>query len=295
MGKYGKVYRGCIDDRSINVAIKRLIFRSEQGFHDYGNEVVLLCQLSHPNLVPLIGYCMDEPEMILVYEFMVNGTLSEHLYGTDNLDPLPWKQRLQICVAVARGLHYLHAGVKHTIIHGDVKSVIILLDEKWEAKLSAFGLSKIGPPSLSNKALIRMESAVRGTLGYLDPEYAQSQVLTDKSDIYSFGVVLLEILCGRKAYDHREEQRNLVQRALKFIREGTINQIIDPYLMGKIAPECFKIYMDIATSCVRTQGTQRPTIGEVEAALEHALQMQESKDMDPGIGGADQYMYPVGE
>jgi serine/threonine protein kinase len=233
--------------------------------------------------------------MILVYELMVNGNLRDHLYGTDNLDPLPWKQRLQICVAVARGLHYLHAGVKHCIIHRNVKSSNILLDEKGEAKLTDFGLSKIGPPSLSNKALIRVESAVKGTFGYADPEYVKSGVMSDKSDIYSFGVVLLEILSGRKAFDHNleEQRRNLVEWALKCTREGTINQIIDPYLTGKIAPECFKIYMDIATSCVRKQGTQRPTIGEVEVALEHALELQESKDMDPGIGGADQYMYPI--
>ncbi|GMY38072.1 receptor-like protein kinase FERONIA [Fagus crenata] len=291
-GGFGKVYKGCIDDRTINVAIKRKSFGSTgQGSEQFRNEVPLLCQLSHPNLVPLIGYCMDEPEMILVYEFMVNGTLSDHLFGT-NHDPLPWKQRLQICVGVARGLHYLHAGVKHTIIHRDVKPSNILLDEKWEAKLTDFGLSKMGPPSLSNKALIRMESGVAGTLGYLDPEHLHSGELSDKSDVYSFGVLLLEVLSGRKVYDG-EEQMDLISWTVKCIREGTINQIIDPYLMGKIAPECFKIYMDIATSCVRKQGTQRPTIGEVEVALEHALELQESKDMDPGIGRADQYMYPI--
>ncbi len=150
-GGFGKVYKGCIEDRTINVAIKRFSLDSRQGFDEFSNEVVLLCQLSHCNLVPLIGFCMDESEMILVYEFMLNGNLRDHLYGTDNLDPLPWKQRLQICVAVARGLHYLHAGVKHCIIHSDVKSSNILLDEKGEAKLTDFGLSKMGPPSLSNK------------------------------------------------------------------------------------------------------------------------------------------------
>uniref|UniRef100_A0A2N9H4N1 Protein kinase domain-containing protein n=1 Tax=Fagus sylvatica TaxID=28930 RepID=A0A2N9H4N1_FAGSY len=182
---------------------------------------------------------------------------TNHLYGTDSdLDPLPWKQRLQICIGVARGLHYLHAGVKHCIIHRGVKSSNILLDEKGEAKLTDLGWSKMGPPSLS-KALIRI-----GNLGY------------SRICLPSIGEIWLNW-------------------ALKCKREGTINQIIDPYLTGKIAPECFKIYMDIATSCVRTQGTQRPTIGEVEVALEHALELQESLDMDPGIGGAHQYMYPI--
>ena len=291
-GYIGTVYKGSIDDRTINVAIRSL--SSRRGFNQFRNELLLVCQLSHPNLVPLIGYCLDEREVILVYEFMPNGSLGDHLFVTDSdSDPLPWKQRLQICIGVACGLHYLHAGVKHCIIHRNVKASKILLDKKWEAKLSDLGISKMGPPSLS-KALIRVESEskfetdtefLKDTYGYLDPEYIQSNQLTDKSDVYSFGVVLLEVLCGRKAHP--------ITWVQKCIREGTINQIIDPYLMGKIAPECFKIYMDIATSCVRTQGAQRPTICEVEVALEHALQMQESADLDPGIGGAHQYMYPI--
>ncbi|GMY38071.1 receptor-like protein kinase FERONIA [Fagus crenata] len=281
-GDYGSEYKGriCNDDRTINVAIKRLNSKLSWVFDVFSNELLLVCQLSHPNIVPLIGYCMDEPDVILVYEFMVNGSLSDRLFVTDSdSDPLPWKQRLQICIGVARGLHYLHTGVKHCIIHRNVKASNILLDEKWEAKLSDLGFSKMGPPSLS-KALMK----------------ASKILLDDKSDVYSFGVVLLEVLSGRKAYYPNlmmEEQRNLVNWVQKFIREGTINQIIDPYLTGKIAPECFKIYMDIATSCVRKQGTQRPTIGEVEVALEHTLELQESKDMDPGIGGSHQYMYPI--
>ncbi|GMY34907.1 receptor-like protein kinase FERONIA [Fagus crenata] len=290
-----EVYEGYIDDRTIYVAIKRLISKSRQDFDDLRNEVLLLCQLSHPNIVPVIGYCIDEPEiMIQVYKFMVNGSLRTHLYGT-NHDPLPWKKRLQICVGVARGLHYLHAGVKHSIIHRNVKASNILLDEKWEAKLSDFAMSRMGPPSLSKKALMMVESSVVGTYGYMAPEYAIEGKLTDKSDIYSFGVLLLEVVCGRQALDNElvMEEMHLSSWTRKCKREGTINQIIDPYLTGKIAPECFKIYMDIATSCVRTKGTQRPSIGEVEVGLEHALQRQESADLDPGIGGGDQYMYPI--
>uniref|UniRef100_A0A2N9HUA9 Protein kinase domain-containing protein n=1 Tax=Fagus sylvatica TaxID=28930 RepID=A0A2N9HUA9_FAGSY len=201
----------------------RLNSKSSVGSDQFSNEVLLLCQLSHPNLVPLIGYCIDEPEMILVHEFMLNGSLYENLHGTDSdSDPLPWKQRLQICIGVARGLHYLHAGVKHCIIHRNVKSSNILLDEKGEAKLTDLGWSKMGPPSLS-KALIRMESRAAGTLGYLPPE-AMLGELSDKSDIYYFGVVLLEILSGRKALDSNveEQRRNLVEWALKCVREGPL-------------------------------------------------------------------------
>ena len=295
LGCSGKVYKGFIDDRGICVAIKRFSIRSGQSVREFMNEVVLLCQIRHPNLNALIGYCIDEGQRCLVYEFMVNGNLHQHICGTDH-DSLPWKQRLAICIGVARGLHYLHTGLKHTIIHRDVKTMNILLDEKFEAKLGDFGLSKMGPPSLS-KALIRIESLVAGTLGYLDPEYARVGELTDKSDVYSFGVVLFELLCGRKAIDGNftnleEERVDLIGWASKCKQEGTMNEIIDPYLKGKIAPECFKIYVGIASSCVRREGKDRPAMGEVEVGLEHALQLQESADAAREEG---EYDYPIDE
>ena len=250
----------------------------------------MLCQIRHPNLIPLIGYCIDEVERCLVYEFMVNGNLHQHICGT-NHDPLPWKQRLAICIGVARGLHYLHTGLKHTIIHRAGKMNDILLDEKWEAKLTDFGLSRMGPPSLSN-ALIRVKSTLNGTFGYLDPEYFRSQELTDKSDVYSFGVVLFELLCGRSTLDRNlvAERQTLISWAGQCKQEGTINKIIDPYLMGKIAPECFKIYVGIAYSCVREEGKDRPAMGEVEVGLEHALLLQESADAAREEG---EYDYPI--
>ena len=136
---------------------------------------------------------------------MVNGNLDNHLHGsTNHHDPLPWNQRLQICIEVARALHYLHIGLKNTIIHRSVKPSNILLDEKWEAKLGDLGLSKLGPSSLS-KTLIKIESEVVGTYGYTDPEYIAIGELTDKSDVYSFGVILLEVLCVRRAINKEVE------------------------------------------------------------------------------------------
>ncbi|XP_030972595.1 receptor-like protein kinase FERONIA [Quercus lobata] len=286
-GSFGNVYKGFIDDRTISVAIKHVnINESRQRFHGFMKQVVLVCQLRHPNFVPFIGYCLeDERHGFLVYEFMVNDDLARHLNGTNpdhDPDPVPWKRRLQICVGVARGLHYLHTGLKHTIFHCDVKPSNILLDEKWEAKLSDFGLSKMGPPSLS-KALTRIKTnRIVGTYGYMAPEYAMNGVLTDKSDVYSFGVLLLQLLSGRKPSE-LVEQMNLVSWARKCKQEGTINEIIDPYLMGKIAPECFMVYVDIATSCVRNQAERRPTMGEVHVCLEHALELQESADAAAGV------------
>ena len=277
---WGKVYKGFIDDptNTTSVAIKRVDIKSMQEFDELiRTEVLVLCQLRHPNLVRLIGYCFeDERDWFLVYEYMVNGNLARHLYAT-NPDPVPWKRRLQICVGVARGLHCLHTGLKHTIIHGDVKPSNILLNEKWEAKLADFGLSKMGPPSLS-KALIRIETyRIVGTYGYMAPEYAMNMELTDKSDVYSFGVLLLELFCGREPIAG-EEPMDLVRWARKCKRERNVNEIIDPYLTGKIAPECFMVYVDIATSCVRNRPERRPTMGEVQVCLEHALELQESAD-----------------
>ena len=224
---------------------------------------------------------------------MVNGNLRQHICGTDH-DPLPWKQRLAICIGVARGQHYLHTRLKHTIIHRDMTMSNIQLDEKWEAKLTDFGLSKMGPPSLS-KALIRIESNDVGTIGYLDPEYTLRGELTDKSDVYSFGAVLFELLCGRSSYDSNFKAEwccYLISWASKFKQKGTINEIIDPYLKGKIAPECFKIYVGIASSCMREEGKDRLAMGEVEVGLEHALQLQESTDAAREEG---EYDYPIDE
>lgn len=291
-GGFGKVYKGFIDDRGISVAIKRLRIDSRQGARELTNEVVLLCQIRHPNVIPLIGYCIGEGEGCLVYEFMVNGSLHQHICGT-NHDPLPWKQRLAICIGVARGLHYLHTGLKHTIILRGGKMSDILLDEKWEAKLADFGLSRMGPPSLS-RALIRIDSIVAGTTGYMAPEYLMRGELTDKYDVFSFGVVQFELLCGRTANSQNLlwEGFPVFSWASKCKQEGTINEIIDPYLMGKIAPECFKIYVGIVSSCLRGEGKDRPAMGEVEVGLEHALQLQESADAAREEG---EYDYPIDE
>ena len=290
-GGFGKVYKGFIDDRGISVAIKRFKTSSRQGVVELTNEVVLLCQIRHPNLIPLIGYCIDKGARCLVYEFMVNGNLRQHICGTDH-DPLPWKQRLAICIGVARGLHYLHTGLKHTIVHHDVKMNNILLDEKWEAKLTDFGLSKMGPPSLS-KALFRNESRLVCSSLYMAPEYVMHGELTDKSDVFSFGVVLFELLCGRSAFDRNlEEGWGSLFNLVKYKQEGTINKIIDPYLMGKIAPLCFKIYFGIVSSCMREEGKDRPAMGEVEVGLERALLLQEIADAAREEG---EYDYPTDE
>ncbi|XP_017985153.1 PREDICTED: receptor-like protein kinase FERONIA [Theobroma cacao] len=215
---------------------------------------------------------------------MKNGTLSDHLYGSE-YDPLPWKQRLKICIDAARGLHYLHTRVKPAIIHSDVKSSNILLDYNLVGKLSDFGLSKMCLQLScfsTSKALEKVDSVVKGSNGCLDPEHLKDGGLSKESDVYSFGVVLFEVLCARKVFDPTldEDERHLVDWVRRCIGRGTIYNIIDPYLKGKIAPGCFRRFMDLAYYCTCLEGNTWPEMDEVVLMLKLALEMQENADSE---------------
>ncbi|KAM7473779.1 hypothetical protein LguiB_021022 [Lonicera macranthoides] len=285
-GGFGKVYKGVIDDGTVTVAIKRLSPTSKQGAPQFWTEVELLSKFRHSHLVSLIGYCNNRNEMILVYEYMARGTLADHLYklgpnGNNSLT-LSWVQRVKICIGAARGLDYLHTGtgIHDRVIHRDLKSSNILLDDSGAAKVSDFGLSKIGPANQSASSSSHVSTNVKGTFGYVDPEYLMTHRLTRKSDVYSFGVVLLEVLSGRRAVDLKrcEEQWGLAGWAKECIKKGELDQIIDPNLRSQILPSSLSTFVKIADQCLHYRSKKRPTMAEVVASLESALALQERRD-----------------
>ncbi|XP_062087601.1 putative leucine-rich repeat receptor-like serine/threonine-protein kinase At2g19230 [Humulus lupulus] len=266
-GGFGTVYHGYFNGSQ--VAVKMLSRSSAQGFKQFRAEAQLLTKVYHRNLTALFGYCDEGPNMGLVYEYMPNGDLAWHL-SDKNENPLSWEERLEIALAAAQGLEYLHCGCKPPIIHRDVKSTNILLNEKLQAKLSDFGLSR----SFSLEDDTHVSTVVVGTPGYIDPEYLVSNRLTEKSDVFSFGVVLLEMITGRQAISKNNGKEHIIEWAKFCLAEGDIKCIMDPRLEEDFDKNSAWKAAELAMTCASHTSTKRPNMSLIVPELKQCLAMQ---------------------
>ncbi|GMI67120.1 avrPphB susceptible 1 [Hibiscus trionum] len=290
-GGFGSVYKGKLESGQV-VAIKKLDKTGLQGEKEFLVEFLMLSLLHHPNLVNLIGYCAEGDQRLLVYEYMQQGSLEDHLhYLTPDEKPLDWNTRMKIASGAAQGLEYLHCGASPPVIYRDLKSSNILLGEGFTPKLSDFGFAKFGPSGDKSHVSTR----VMGTHGYCAPEYLTSGNLTTKSDIFSFGVVLLELITGRKAFDDTrgQEERVLVDWARPKFKDGkNVTNLADPLLRGHFSQSGLQKALEVAVMCIEENANSRPCVNDIVVALEyfnsHPYNSDEAKrDSVKGPGNSD--------
>lgn len=286
-GGYGKVYAGVLASGE-RVAVKRAQEDSMQGAEEFKNEIELLSRVHHKNLVGLVGYCYDQGEQMLVYEFMANGTMREWLSGK-HAYPLDWSKRLSIAIGSARGLTYLHEMANPPIIHRDIKSSNILLSETHIAKVADFGLSKVAPDGGDKRVTT---TQVKGTLGYLDPEYYMTNQLSEKSDVYSYGVVLLELLTSRQPLSHGKFIVREVQNAYAEGDLESLEPLLDP-CMHEASPQDLQRMVELALMCVEERGGDRPTMNEVVKVLEGFAQHNKAKAKGSALATDETWLHDV--
>ncbi|KAL1569787.1 non-specific serine/threonine protein kinase [Salvia divinorum] len=301
VGGFGTVYKGWVDQHTLlpsrhgtgmMVAIKKLNQESTQGFDEWQAEVDFLGRLSHPNLVKLLGYCLEDPELLLVYEFMAKGSLENHLFRRNAAtEPLSWYLRLRIAIGAARGLAFLHSSDKQ-VIYRDFKASNILLDGNYNPKISDFGLAKLGPAGENSHVTTR----IMGTHGYAAPEYIATGHLYVKSDVYGFGVVLLEMMTGLRAHDTRRPtgQQNLVEWLTPNLsRHRRLKEIMDSQMEGQYSSKASFEAAKLTLRCLEQEPRKRPSMEEVVVELEHIAAMSSSHrpprshraDTGTGTGG----------
>uniref|UniRef100_A0A151UDI4 non-specific serine/threonine protein kinase n=1 Tax=Cajanus cajan TaxID=3821 RepID=A0A151UDI4_CAJCA len=277
-GGFGQVFKGWLNEKTLSparpnsgfgmaVAIKKLNSESTQGFQEWQSEVNFLGRLSHPNLVKLLGYCWDDDQLLLVYEFMSKGSLDYHLFRRNpNIEPLSWSTRFKIAIGAARGLAFLHASEKQ-VIYRDFKASNILLDGNYNAKISDFGLAKLGPSEGQSHVTTR----VVGTYGYAAPEYIATGHLYVKSDVYGFGVVLLEILTGMRALDRKRPtgQQKLVEWTKPLLSsKKKLKTIMVAKIEGQYSPKAAWQAVQLTLKCLENDPRQRPSMKDVVEELE---------------------------
>ncbi|XP_010266182.1 PREDICTED: probable serine/threonine-protein kinase NAK [Nelumbo nucifera] len=295
-GGFGRVFKGWIDESTflasktgngMVVAVKKLDSESMQGYEEWQSEVNFLGRLSHPNLVKLLGYCWEDKELLLVYEFMQRGSLENHLFGRGAaIEPLSWNLRLKIVIGAAKGLAFLHTSEKQ-IIYRDFKASNILLDANYNAKISDFGLAKNGPSAGDSHVTTR----VMGTYGYAAPEYVATGHLYVKSDVYGFGVVLLEMLTGQRALDTSRPsgQTNLVDWLKPSLPDRRkVKNIMDPRLEGQYSMKAVQQAAQLTLKCLGSDPKSRPSMKEVVEALERIEAIKDNKPKQSKINRSAQ-------
>ncbi|KAK4803732.1 hypothetical protein SAY86_003549 [Trapa natans] len=277
-GGFGSVYKGTV--RPVNgkgqplvVAIKKLKSKSLQGHKEWMSEIQFLGAVNHPNLVNLLGYCSDETEhglqLLLVYEYMAKRSLDDHLFSR-GLPPIPWKTRLEIILGAAQGLAHLHEGMEIKVIFRDFKSSNVLLDNNFNAKLSDFGMVREGPVGDHTHVTTR----IIGTFGYAAPEYVKTGHLTIHSDIWTFGIVLYEIITGRRAVERSRPVNE--QKLLDWVKGFPVDSqrftiIVDPKLRGQYSLTSVRKVARLAEMCLIKNHKERPTMGQIISVLKDAI------------------------
>ncbi|XP_071726141.1 probable receptor-like serine/threonine-protein kinase At4g34500 [Rutidosis leptorrhynchoides] len=264
-GGYGVVYRGVLRDGSV-VAVKNLLNNKGQAEKEFKVEVEAIGKVRHKNLVGLIGFCADGAKRLLVYEYVDNGNLEQWLHGeVGPISPLTWDIRMKIAVGTAKGLAYLHEGLEPKVVHRDVKSSNILLDKKFNAKVSDFGLAKLLG---SEKSYVT--TRVMGTFGYVSPDYASTGMLNECSDVYSFGVLLMEIVTGRSPVDYTKApgEMNLVDWFKGMVASRRGEELIDPKISVQPPSRALKRVLLVCLRCIDMDANKRPKMGQIVHMLE---------------------------
>ncbi|CAI9284513.1 unnamed protein product [Lactuca saligna] len=285
-GGFGPVFKGELisDEKTTKtVAVKCLNRKFGQGDPEFLKEIIMLSAYKHENIISLLGYCEEKDEKILVYEYASKKSLDKHLTSHE----LTWVKRLKICIGAARGVAYIHnpAGGHQRLLHRDIKSSNILIDENWNAKIADFGLAKIAPANQQNSFIITNNNNVVGTVGYTDPQYMERGILTKESDIYSFGVVLFEVLCGRVCIININDTSTpfLTHIVRYHHRRKKLKELVCRNIKDEIHPSSYKIFSEIAYQCLHGEYDLRPSIEQIVRELETSLEYQSVADTNSSL------------